>query len=82
MRLINTVLAREQNWVHWKAEGCHNFDNAPLGADEFLDAKTNASIHCRVERPFPYTMGTPTLNRLWHDTGKTLHLGDLEDLER
>jgi len=82
MRLINTVLAREHNWMYWKAEGCVKFDIPPLGADEFLDAKTKATIHCRLERPFPYTMGTPTLNRLWQDTGNTLHLDDLEDEER
>jgi THO complex subunit 1 len=82
MRLINTVLAREQNWVHWKADGCHKFDMAPLQPEEFLDAKTKASNHCKPERPFPYVMGTPTLNRLWLDTGKQLHVDDLMDEER
>jgi len=77
MRLINTVLTREQNWVHWKAEGCHKFDLLPVPTGEFLGAKNKALNHCKPERPFPYVMGTPTLNRLWQDTGKRLKLDNL-----
>ncbi|KAA8910679.1 THO complex, subunit THOC1 [Sphaerosporella brunnea] len=82
MRLINTVLTREQNWVQWKVEGCHGFDLAPLPSSEFQDAKSKAVNHCKAERPFPYVMGTPTLNRLWQDTGKHLQIDDLEDEDR
>jgi THO complex subunit 1 len=82
MRLINTVLAREQNWVQWKVEGCHGFDLAPLPSSEFQDAKAKAALHCKSERPFPYSMGTPTLHRLWKDTGDHLQIEDLEDDDR
>lgn len=82
MRLINTVLAREQNWVHWKAEGCHQFDLPALDPAEFVDANARVTNHCKPERPFPYLMGTPTLNRLWVDTGRHLDLADLMDTER
>lgn len=83
MRLINTVLTREQNWVQWKAEGCHPFDKAPLPSAEFLDSKNRAMNHCQMaSRPYSHSMGTPVLNRLWQDTGKYLQINDLQDEAR
>jgi THO complex subunit 1 len=79
MRLINTVLTREQNWVHWKAEGCHKFDLSPVPTGEFLDAKNKALNHCKADRPFPHVMGTPALNSLWQNTGKRLKLDNLAE---
>ncbi|KAI5778894.1 THO complex, subunit THOC1 [Geopyxis carbonaria] len=79
VRLINTVIAREQNWVHWKAEGCHKFDMAPLEPAEIVATKNKASEHCKPPRPFPNTMGTPTLSKIWQDTGKDLQIEDLMD---
>lgn len=82
MRLINTVLTREQNWVQWKAEGCHPFDKSPLAPAEFLSSKTGAASHCQGARPYPFVMGTPSLSRLWQDTGKHLQIDDLMDEQR
>ncbi|KAI5815600.1 THO complex, subunit THOC1 [Pyronema omphalodes] len=82
MRLIDTVLAREKNWIAWKTEGCHPFDIPAMKKEEVESAEVKAMNHCKAERPFPYTMGTPTLNRLWVDTGRQLHIDDLMDEDR
>ncbi len=81
MRLINTVLTREQNWVQWKLEGCHPFDMPPLEKLEFVDARNKALSHCKPERPFPYVMGTPQLSKLWQDTGKDVLLDNLDNFK-
>lgn len=82
MRLINTVLTREQNWVRWKAESCQPFDMLPLAEEEFEDAKLKAEKQCISEAPFRYVMGTPTLSRLWQGTGDASGMEGLTDEER
>ena len=77
MRLINTILTREQNWVRWKAESCHPFDMPPLAESDFEDAKKKAIKQCTTEPPFRHIMGTPTLSRLWKDTGDSTGLQGL-----
>lgn len=82
MRLINTVLTREQNWVRWKAEGCQKFQLDPLPRPEIEDAKAKAAAHTKPDRPFPHVMGTPALSRLWGSTGKRVKVDDLAEEER
>lgn len=82
MRLINTVLTREQNWVRWKVESCQSFDMPPLAEADFEDAKRKAEKQCVPEAPFRYVMGTPTLSKLWQETGDAAGMEGLADVER
>ena len=41
-RMVDTVLSRDKNWVHWKAENCPPIERPPISAQEFLDAKNSA----------------------------------------
>lgn len=82
MRLINTVLTREQNWVRWKAESCHSFDMPPLAEVDFEDAKRKAERQCVADPPFRHVMGTSTLSKLWQETGESAGLEGLADEER
>lgn len=44
--MVDTVLTRDKNWVHWKAEACPPIERAPVSAEEFLNAKKGAEKAC------------------------------------
>lgn len=44
--MVDTVLSRDKNWAHWKAEGCPLIERAPVSPNEFLNAQTGAQKTC------------------------------------
>lgn len=41
-RMVDTVLARDKNWVRWKMENCPEIARAPLSVQNFRDARSGA----------------------------------------
>src|SRR5436305_1639745 len=41
-RMVDTVLARDKNWVRWKIESCPSIERPPVSTEEYLDAKSTA----------------------------------------
>ncbi|KAH7629163.1 THO complex subunit 1 transcription elongation factor-domain-containing protein [Sordaria sp. MPI-SDFR-AT-0083] len=41
-RMVETVLSRDKNWVHWKVEGCPPIEMPAVSPQTFLDAKIAA----------------------------------------
>lgn len=40
--MVDTVLARDKNWVRWKMEGCLEIARPPISVENFLDARSGA----------------------------------------
>ncbi len=44
--MVDTVLTRDKNWAHWKAEACPPIERAPVSAEEFVKAKKGTEQAC------------------------------------
>lgn len=44
--MVDTVLSRDKNWAHWKAEGCPLIERVPVSAEDFVKAQTGAQKTC------------------------------------
>lgn len=42
LRMVDTILARDKNWVRWKIESCPSIARDPVSADEFVAAEEGA----------------------------------------
>ncbi|CAK7227876.1 hypothetical protein SBRCBS47491_006717 [Sporothrix bragantina] len=42
LRMVDTILARDKNWVRWKIESCPSIERPAVSADEFLAATDSA----------------------------------------
>lgn len=49
-RMVDTVLSRDKNWAHWKAEGCPLIERVSVLADESVDAKIGAQKACASKK--------------------------------
>ena len=67
-RMVDTVLSRDKNWVHWKAEGCPPIARDPVTAQDFAEAERNGQKACANKRIRPTAMGTLDLKFLTDDT--------------
>lgn len=81
-RLIDTIITREENWVTWKLEGCASFDLPPLPASSIDQAKASLAALTAPPVPYRHVMGTPTLSRLWRETGSSISLEALKSTSR
>ena len=63
-RMVDTVLSRDKNWVHWKAEGCPPIARNPVSADDFAEAEKSAQKACTNKRIRPTAMGALDLTFL------------------
>lgn len=63
-RMVDTVLTRDKNWVHWKAEACPPIERAPVSAEEFLNAKKGAEKACANKKLRATPMGSLDLRFL------------------
>ena len=63
-RMVDTVLSRDKNWVHWKAEGCPPIERNPVSADDFAEAEKGAQKACANKRLRPMPMGSLDLSFL------------------
>lgn len=79
-RMVDTVLARDKNWVRWKMENCPEIARPPLSVQNFIEARSGAykaSIKRRREDP----MGSSNLAFL-ADTENANGLERLKDPKR
>lgn len=42
LRMVDTILARDKNWVRWKVESCPSIERPAVSADEFVAAEDGA----------------------------------------
>ena len=67
-RMVDTVLSRDKNWVHWKAEGCPPIARDPVSAEAFAESEKSAQKACTNKRIRPTAMGTLDLRFLKEDS--------------
>ncbi|ROT42796.1 guanylate kinase [Sodiomyces alkalinus F11] len=60
-RMVDTVLARDKNWVRWKAGNCPSIELPPLPAQTWATAQEELHRLCRNKRLRP-PMGSLPLN--------------------
>lgn len=80
-RMVDTVLSRDKNWVHWKAESCPPIEREPVSAEDFAEAEKGAQKASTNKRLRPMPMGSLDLKFL-SDGGDTDGMEKLKDLER
>lgn len=66
-RMVDTVLSRDKNWVHWKAEGCPPIARTAVSAAEYGEAEKSAQKACANKRIRPNAMGALDLKFLSED---------------
>lgn len=57
-RMVETVLSRDKNWVHWKVEGCPPIEMDPVPPQTFLDAKIAAGKLATAKKMRDAPMGS------------------------
>lgn len=80
-KTINEVLAREKNWILWKAQLCQTFEKEPLNKEEYPKAREQRQRITKTPMPYRHKLGTATLTELWK-TGESNSLEDLESPSR
>ncbi|KAI4159396.1 MAG: hypothetical protein L6R39_000374 [Caloplaca ligustica] len=80
-RMVDTVLSRDKNWVHWKADSCPLISQPPVPASSVLEAQKGATRACAPRRIRPHPMGALDLSFL-SNTGDEGQAQGLEALKR
>ncbi|CEI68729.1 hypothetical protein FVEN_g7986 [Fusarium venenatum] len=80
-RMVETVLARDKNWVRWKIEGCQPIKRDPVAAPVFIEAKGNVQRLATSKRLRAVPMGSVSLDFLREDDEETA-MGRLKAKER
>lgn len=75
-RMVDTVLARDKNWIRWKVESCPSIVRDPVSTDSELEARKGAREATKIRRVPERPMGAMDLSFL--DEGS---LGGLEALK-
>ncbi|KAK2476643.1 hypothetical protein H9L39_11867 [Fusarium oxysporum f. sp. albedinis] len=70
-RMVETVLARDKNWVRWKIEGCHPIKRDPVSPASFLEAKANVQKMATSKRLRSVPMGSVSLDFLKEEDEET-----------
>ncbi|KAF2724497.1 hypothetical protein K431DRAFT_217797 [Polychaeton citri CBS 116435] len=76
-RMVETVLARDKNWVRWKLESCPSIVQDPVSAATEMDARRSAKDATKPRRVPEKPMGAMDLSFL--DEGVGVGLEALED---
>ncbi|KAJ4264774.1 hypothetical protein NW762_005017 [Fusarium torreyae] len=80
-RMVETVLARDKNWVRWKIEGCHPIKRDPVSPETFVEAKSNVQRMATSKRLRAVPMGSVSLDFLREEDEETA-MGRLKAKER
>ncbi|ATY67266.1 THO complex subunit [Cordyceps militaris] len=64
LRMVETVLARDKNWVFWKMTSCPPIERAPVAAADFVAARTSAERMATSKRLRPTPMGAVSMEFL------------------
>jgi THO complex subunit 1 len=63
-RMVETVLARDKNWVFWKMASCPPIQRDPVSPELFVEAKATAQRSATSKRLRPTPMGSVSLDFL------------------
>lgn len=75
-RMVDTVLARDKNWVRWKIESCPSIVRDPVSTQSEMDARKGAREATRIRRVPEKPVGAMDLSFLDEGSG-----GGLETLK-
>lgn len=70
-RVVETVLARDKNWIRWKSENCPSIELPAVSPETFLEAKKTAQRIMTKKRLRPMPMGSLSLSFLEDGDGET-----------
>ncbi|KAM5345520.1 hypothetical protein ACJ41O_011382 [Fusarium nematophilum] len=70
-RMVETVLARDKNWVRWKIEGCQPIKRDPVSPVTFVEAKSNVQRMAASKRLRAVPMGSVPLDFLREEDEET-----------
>jgi THO complex subunit 1 len=70
-RMVETVLARDKNWVRWKIEGCHPIKRDPVSPASFVDAKGTVQRSATSKRLRATPLGAVSLDFLKDEDEET-----------
>lgn len=79
-RMVETVLARDKNWVFWKMASCPPIQRDPVSPELFVEARSTAQRSATSKRLRPTPMGSVSLDFL-RDTDES-SLDQLKEPER
>lgn len=68
LRMVESVLVRDKNWIRWKVEGCLPIERPQVSPQEFNEAKAVARKMATNKRPYS-AMGGFSLDFLTDDDG-------------
>ncbi|WAO92960.1 Guanylate kinase-like domain-containing protein [Fusarium falciforme] len=71
-RMVETVLARDKNWVRWKIEGCHAIKRDPVSPASFVEAKANVQRMATSKKLRAVPMGSVSLDFLREEDEETV----------
>lgn len=80
-RMVETVLARDKNWVFWKMASCPPIQRGPVSAQGFVEAKEAAQRMATSKRLRPNPLNAVPLDFLANED-ETSALDQLKDSER
>ena len=80
-RMVDTVLSRDKNWVHWKAEGCPPIARDRVSAKDFWEAEKGAQKACANKKLRTTPIGSLDL-RFLSDGGDAEGMEKLKNPER
>ncbi|EHK47272.1 uncharacterized protein TrAtP1_010066 [Trichoderma atroviride] len=80
-RMVETVLARDKNWVFWKMASCPPIQRDPVSAQGFVEAKEAAQRMATSKRLRPNPLNAVPLDFLANED-ETSALDKLKDSER
>ncbi|CAG9996618.1 unnamed protein product [Clonostachys byssicola] len=63
-RMVDTVLARDKNWVYWKMASCPTITRNPVNPQTYADAQSSAQRSATSKRLRPNPMGAVSLDFL------------------
>ena len=80
-RMVETVLARDKNWVFWKMSSCPPIQREPVSCEAFNESKSTAQRMATSKRLRPTPMGAVPMDFLRDDAHK-LAMDNLKSPER
>ncbi|KAL5598800.1 hypothetical protein BROUX41_003866 [Berkeleyomyces rouxiae] len=89
LRMVETVLSRDKNWVRWKIENCPSIERPAITTELFLEAVDNVTRLATTKKSKPFIMGSLSLDFLDdlpesddHDDNDVQVESDTESAER
>jgi THO complex subunit 1 len=79
-RMVETVLARDKNWVFWKMASCPPIQKDPVSPADFVEARSSAQRMATSKRLRPVPMGAVSLDFL--HSSKSSRMEELSSTDR